>query len=89
MRPRPRYRILGLALVAGWNEGYFFLEGFSASGTSRGKGPLAEIEQLTEAKRASQPRAALSALLACWMRASGLLLRSYDVEGSLRFEAHS
>lgn len=43
-KPHVRYNILGLALVAGWEEGYFFFEGFSPAGISRGKGPQAEID---------------------------------------------
>ena len=31
-RPSPTYRILGLALVAGWEAGYFLLEGLSPHG---------------------------------------------------------
>src|SRR3990172_20121 len=31
-KPRVRYLILGLALVSNWKDGYFLLEGFSASG---------------------------------------------------------
>lgn len=42
--PAALYRVLGLALVAGWEGGYFFLEGFSPEGHSRGRGPRAEIE---------------------------------------------
>jgi len=38
-RPRSRYRVLGVALVAGWNEGYFLLEGFSPDGLSCGCNP--------------------------------------------------
>ena len=43
-RPNVRYRILGVALVAGWDAGYFFLEGFSTGGISRGPGPAAQID---------------------------------------------
>lgn len=45
--PEIRYRVLGLALVAGWDGGYFMLEGFSREGVSHGRGPAAEIEALT------------------------------------------
>ena len=31
-KPSPKYRILGLALVARWEAGYFFLEGLSPQG---------------------------------------------------------
>lgn len=45
-KPTTRYRVLGLALVAGWEDGYFFLEGFSPQGLSHGPGPDAEIAAL-------------------------------------------
>ena len=45
--PQVYYHVYGLALVAGWEGGYFFLEGFSPNGYSRGNGPGAEIEMLT------------------------------------------
>lgn len=32
LRPLARYRILGVALVSGWKEGYFRLEGFNSKG---------------------------------------------------------
>ena len=35
-RPRALYRILGLALVVGWEDGYFYLEGFSERGLAYG-----------------------------------------------------
>jgi len=47
IKPTVRYRILGLAIVSGWEGGYFFFEGFSPDGYSRGKGPQAQIEILT------------------------------------------
>jgi hypothetical protein len=31
-KPNVRYRVLGVALVAGWRDGYFELEGFSPDG---------------------------------------------------------
>lgn len=46
-RPEPRYLVLGLALVAGWDGGYFFLEGFSADGRAQSPGPTGEIELLS------------------------------------------
>lgn len=46
-KPNVRYQILGLARVAGWDGGYFFLEGFSTSGIVRERGPAGEIESLT------------------------------------------
>lgn len=45
-KPAVRYRVLGLATVAGWDGGYFFLEGFSPQGLSRGRGPAGEIEEI-------------------------------------------
>jgi hypothetical protein len=45
--PTVKYHILGVALVNGWDGGYFFLEGFAADGTGRRRGPAAELELLT------------------------------------------
>jgi hypothetical protein len=45
-KPNSRYEILGLANVAGWEGGYFFLEGFAPDGTARGPGASSEIEYL-------------------------------------------
>ena len=44
-KPRSTYRILGLALVAGWGEGYFVFEGFRPDGQSVGRGSAAELRQ--------------------------------------------
>jgi len=44
---RRTYRILGLAIVAGWEDGYYLLEGFSRSGEVRGKGPGPLIDAVT------------------------------------------
>lgn len=43
-KPTVRYRVLGLALVSGWDAGYFFLEGFSPAGTANLSGPGSELE---------------------------------------------
>ena len=53
--PQVYYRVYGLALVAGWEGGYFFLEGFSPNGYSHGNGPGAEIEMLTTEHQAASP----------------------------------
>jgi len=45
-KPHARYRVLGLALVTRWDDGYFFLEGFSPSGTLREPEPAPEIDVL-------------------------------------------
>jgi putative restriction endonuclease len=45
-KPNSRYRILGLAIIAGWDGGYFFLDGFGLSGEARGRGPASELEWL-------------------------------------------
>lgn len=37
-KPDTKYRILGVAIVAGWEEGFFFLDGFSTDGLSHGRG---------------------------------------------------
>src|SRR2546422_3216236 len=44
---RRTYRVLGLAIVVGWEDGYYFLEGFSRSGEVRGKGPGPLIDAFT------------------------------------------
>ena len=45
-KPFARYRILGLALIVGWDAGYFHLEGFSTAGLAYGRRAQAEIEAL-------------------------------------------
>lgn len=51
-KPGVRYRVLGVALVAGWDAGYFFLEGFNANGAAHTPGVEAERETLLgEAER--------------------------------------
>jgi putative restriction endonuclease len=47
-RPTVRYKIWGVASVAGWDGGYFFLEGFNPDGYARGRGPNGEIEFLAD-----------------------------------------
>ncbi len=44
VEPIVRYHILGLALVSNWENGYFFLEGFSVDGYSCGPGSRAEVD---------------------------------------------
>ncbi len=51
-KPRVRYHVLGVALVAGWDGGYFFFEGFSSAGLSRGKGPQGELDIMLDAESA-------------------------------------
>ncbi len=46
-KPHVRYHVLGLALVTGWDAGYFSLEGFSPSGACQEPGPAPEIQRLT------------------------------------------
>jgi hypothetical protein len=45
-KPNVRYHILGVALVARWDAGYFYLEGFSADEVARTGGLATEIEAL-------------------------------------------
>jgi len=45
-KPNSMYEILGLAFVAGWDGGYFFLEGIGPAGQARSRGPSGEIELL-------------------------------------------
>ena len=47
-RPAPRYRILGLAAVVGWEAGYFQLGGFSEYGQAYDRRAHAEISSLVE-----------------------------------------
>lgn len=55
--PHARYEVLGLALVAGWDEGYFLLEGFAPDGHAHGRGPTAEVEALAVAREQSDTAA--------------------------------
>ncbi len=41
-RPRPRYLVYGIAVISGWDDGYFHIEGCNAAGVSRGTGSMAE-----------------------------------------------
>ena len=45
-KPNVRYQVLGLALVVGWDGGYFFFEGFGPDGLARSGGSWSEIELL-------------------------------------------
>lgn len=56
-KPKVRYKILGLARVAGWDGGYFFFEGFAPDGAARDRGPGGEIELLA---REEEPAIATS-----------------------------
>ena len=38
-KPRVAYKVLGLAMVSGWDSGYFLLEGFSPHGEARPPSP--------------------------------------------------
>jgi putative restriction endonuclease len=44
-KPTSMYKILGLALVAGWGEGYFIFEGFRPDGRSAGRGSADELRR--------------------------------------------
>lgn len=44
--PTVRYRILGLAMVNGWDGGYFFLDGLASGDIKRSRGPAVEVEIL-------------------------------------------
>jgi putative restriction endonuclease len=46
-KPSVRYEVLGLALVVGWDAGYFFFEGFGPDGFAHLGGAESEIELLT------------------------------------------
>ncbi len=45
-KPNPRYQVLGVALVTGWEQGYFFLEGFSRQGFIRESANRPKTEML-------------------------------------------
>ena len=47
-RPSASYLVLGLAVVVGWDAGYFHLEGFSTGGVAYGRRAHAEIDALIE-----------------------------------------
>src|SRR5579872_6479141 len=47
IRPFVRYEVLGLALVVGWDGGYFFFEGFGPDGFAHLGGAESEIELIT------------------------------------------
>jgi putative restriction endonuclease len=47
-KPNPKYQILGVALVARWEEGYFFLDGFSQDGLAQGSSLGPQIQILME-----------------------------------------
>lgn len=46
-KPGAEYRIMGLAYVTGWDDGFFFLESYDANLDFK-PGPSAEIEQITQ-----------------------------------------
>jgi putative restriction endonuclease len=58
IKPNPgsRYQILGIAIVANWDGGYFFLEGFGTNGEARSRGPAGELEWLILAQEQAQLR---------------------------------
>ena len=65
IRPKPavRYQIMGLALVAGWEGGYFFFEGFGRDDLAHPPGEGTEIELLvSEQQRSAMEERAFDAL---------------------------
>ena len=46
-KPSSRYQVLGLAAVVDWQDGYFFLEGYSPTGSAYDRKAEAEIATLT------------------------------------------
>lgn len=52
-KPAVRYQVMGLALVAGWDGGYFFFEGFGRDDLAHPPGVGAEIELLAMAQQRS------------------------------------
>jgi hypothetical protein len=57
-KPAVRYQVLGLALVAGWDAGYFFFEGFGPAEFAHSGSAESEIELLTaeQERSASESR---------------------------------
>lgn len=51
--PRVKYQVLGAALVAGWDGGYFYLEGFSPDGHALEPGPRAEVQFISVKEEAA------------------------------------
>ena len=49
-----RYHVLGVALVVGWNAGYFLFEGFAPHGVCRGLGPIAQMDALIDRREAEE-----------------------------------
>lgn len=47
-KPNPRYMVLGVAMVSGWEEGYFFMEGFSPAGEAKDYGAAALIDAMIQ-----------------------------------------
>jgi len=45
-KPTSQYTVLGLAMVSGWEDGYFLLEGFSIAGHAQDSGPAALIDAM-------------------------------------------
>ena len=62
-KPAPRYLVLGLAMVAGWEEGYFFLEGLSTTGHANNNGPEALIDDLVRSAESTGPEFDTSSLM--------------------------
>jgi putative restriction endonuclease len=46
LKPNSRYRVLGLAFVSQWDDGYFFLEGITGNTVAPSTGPATEVELL-------------------------------------------
>jgi hypothetical protein len=53
-RPSSKYQILGVAMVTGWEEGYFFLEGFSPLGEAQTRGPRPQFDAHASSKTVSE-----------------------------------
>jgi putative restriction endonuclease len=47
-KPSPRYKVLGIAQVVDWRDGWFILEGFSKSGIAKVQGERARLRQALE-----------------------------------------
>jgi len=87
-RPRNRYHIDGLALVTKWEEGYFYLEGFSPTGYPNAPDFQESVESISE--EADNKPIWLTVLTPkiFSMKDSRLSHRLYDVKDSLIFASN-
>lgn len=56
-KPNSRYEVLGLAVISGWEDGFFFLEGVNGTGEFKSSGSASEIEFLEGRIKKDDPEA--------------------------------